>query len=133
MTHQTSSISLTEKCYQNSPEKPPCQAIEQYQESNRIVVESAVTRIFNIRQSEFRSPSRGPAPVAFARQIAMYLTHVCYGLNFTVVGRLFHRDRTTVAHACEVVEDMRDDPDFDYLLSTLETTICSMFGVDNQR
>ncbi|MGI9380603.1 MAG: helix-turn-helix domain-containing protein [Methyloligellaceae bacterium] len=133
MVHQIDSTGLAEVSYREPPDKPPCQVTRQFQESNRIVVEAAVMRIFNIHRSEIRSPSRGPAQVAFARQIAMYLTHICYGLTFTAVGRLFHRDRTTVAHACVVVEDMRDDPDFDYLLSTLETTIRSMFGVEQQR
>jgi chromosomal replication initiation ATPase DnaA len=36
-------------------------------------------------------------------------------VSLTEVGHLFDRDRTTVAHACSLVEDRRDDPDFDYL------------------
>lgn len=60
------------------------------------------------------------APIALARQTAMYLAHVTFGLTFTEVGRLFRRDRTTVAHACAVIEDLRDDPAIDRALSILE-------------
>ncbi len=35
----------------------------------------------------------------------------------------FQRDRTTVAHACGVVEDLRDDPRFDRVLELLETIV----------
>ncbi len=57
---------------------------------------------------------------AFARQIAMYLAHVGFGLSMAEVGRAFGRDRTTVLHACHVVEDKRDEVRFDQLLDHLE-------------
>jgi chromosomal replication initiation ATPase DnaA len=50
----------------------------------------------------------------------MYLAHVAGGLSMREVGRLFSRDRTTVAHACALVEDRRDDPQFDRALAILE-------------
>ena len=53
----------------------------------------------------------------------MYLAHVACGLSFTDVGLLFSRDRTTVAHACRVVEDRRDDPVFDRALELLEWVV----------
>jgi hypothetical protein len=34
------------------------------------------------------------------------------------------RDRTTVAHACGLVEDQRDDPNFDFRLDHLERAMC---------
>jgi hypothetical protein len=36
------------------------------------------------------------------------------------VGRGFGRDRKTVQHACHVIEDMRDDPDFDHIVAQTE-------------
>jgi Bacterial dnaA protein helix-turn-helix len=63
--------------------------------------------------------------VAFARQVAMYLAHTGGGISFSEVGRLFARDRTTVAHACALVEDMRDDPAFDRCLAFLELALIS--------
>jgi chromosomal replication initiation ATPase DnaA len=61
--------------------------------------------------------------VSLARQIAMYLAHVAFSLSLTQTGRLFGRDRTTVAHACGVVEDLRDDPAIDKALTVLATIL----------
>jgi hypothetical protein len=47
-------------------------------------------------------------------------------LSLTDTGRLFGRDRTTVAHACCVVEDRRDDPAFDRALDLLEWAVPSL-------
>lgn len=70
---------------------------------------------------------RGRRAIARARQIAMYLCHVVYGCSHAEVGRAFGRDRTTVAYACALIEDMRDDARFDdevgALEQLLETTI----------
>ena len=35
-------------------------------------------------------------------------------------GALFGRDRTTVAHACAVIEDRRENPRFDEMVAALE-------------
>ena len=70
--------------------------------------------------------SRSPAPVASARQLAMYLTHVMLGRNLTEVGRLFGRDRTTVAHACALIEDAREMPAFDEEVGMLESAIAEV-------
>lgn len=53
----------------------------------------------------------------------MYIAHVGCGLSLTQTGRLFDRDRTTVAHACGVIEDRRDDPMFDRVLDLLEWAV----------
>lgn len=62
---------------------------------------------------------RCSAPVATARHVAMYLAHVELGLPQAEVARAFQRDRSTVAHACRRVEDMRDRPAFDETLARL--------------
>jgi chromosomal replication initiation ATPase DnaA len=56
----------------------------------------------------------------------MYLAHVVCGLSLTEVGALFARDRTTVAYACGVVEDKRDDPELDSRLDHLERAVSSL-------
>lgn len=63
---------------------------------------------------------RSTALVAQARQLAMYLAHVALGLPQTEVARAFRRDRTTVAHACRKIEDLRDRSAFDEDVSRLE-------------
>lgn len=92
----------------------------------RAIVEQAVALAFDVPVGELRAPTRRRAPVAFARQVAMYMAHVAYGLSLTEVGVLFGRDRTTVAHACSLVEDRRDEPGFDRSLDHLEAAIATL-------
>jgi len=90
----------------------------------RNVLEHAVTRAFGIDSDAFWGVTRGTPDAAFARQVGMYLAHVAFGLSLTEVGALFARDRTTVAHACTLVEDRRDDRCFDRALELLEGAVC---------
>lgn len=83
-------------------------------------VTSRVAEDFGVALAELVATSRGSPRAALARQVAMYLCHVGFALNFEAIGRLFGRDRTTVAHACRVVEDRRDDRWFDRRLALLE-------------
>lgn len=87
---------------------------------SREAIEHAVGQVFGIAGGDMRRSTRGRARVALARQVAMYLAHVGGGLSLTETGRLFERDRTTVSHACNVIEDRRDDPIFDRVLDLLE-------------
>lgn len=65
--------------------------------------------------------------ISRARQVAMYLSNVAGGVALGQVGNRFGRDRRTVAHACAVVEDMRDDPDVDLALTMLEGALRAVF------
>jgi chromosomal replication initiation ATPase DnaA len=89
--------------------------------------------VFEVGVEDLRGRTRGPARTAFARQVAMYLAHVGCGVSLTEVGVLFERDRTTVAHACGLVEDRRDDPDFDYRLDHLERAVSSLIDALSMR
>ncbi len=91
-------------------------------------IEGLVSGALGISLAELRAAKRGRAAAAFARQTAMYLAHVHLGLSLSAVGRTFGRDRTTVAHACACVEDSRDDPRFDRVLSCLETALDRWHG-----
>ena len=86
---------------------------------SRAAIEFAIRQVFGVDHGALAHLSRGEARIAFARQVAMYLAHVACGLTMTDAGRLFGRDRTTVAHACITVEDRRDDPLFDRALDHL--------------
>lgn len=92
-------------------------------EQMRRAIEMAVAQVFGVDSVALEQHSRGVARVALARQVAMYLAHVGCGLSMTAAGRLFGRDRTTVAHACLIVEDKRDDPMFDRALDLLEWAV----------
>ena len=89
----------------------------------RQVIDPAVAAVFEVDVRELRAPTRGAPRAAFARQVAMYLAHIVCGLSLTEVGQLFARDRTTVAHACKLVEDRRDDPELDGRLEHLERAV----------
>lgn len=71
--------------------------------------------------------------VARARQLAMYLMHVVLGRVYLDVGRFFGRDRTTVSHACALIEDLRDDPQFDAEVSRLERRLSMRREVKHAR
>jgi chromosomal replication initiation ATPase DnaA len=72
--------------------------------------------------SEIAGRPRTPR-VARARQIAIYLAHVGFGLNYTHLGEAFGRDRTTIRHACFRIEDERDQIRFDRALDFLESAL----------
>ena len=75
---------------------------------------------FSVSSKELRSTRRSSMAASRIRQIAMYIAHVVLRMTQAEVGRGFGRDRTTVTHACQVVEDMRDDMEFDRVVLTLE-------------
>jgi chromosomal replication initiation ATPase DnaA len=77
------------------------------------LLEQLVMRAFGLDLPTLVSDRRGQAPVAFARQVAIYLSHVHLRMSISAAARRFRRDRTTAAHACRLVEDRRDDPDVD--------------------
>ena len=63
------------------------------------------------------------ARIAEARQIAMNLMHVVLRRKYADVGAFFGRDRTTVSHACALIEDRRDNSRFDAGVSRLEAAL----------
>jgi len=108
----------------------PCRrsrgACSQGTSAARRAIESVVAAVFEVDARELQARSRGSARTAFARQVAMYLAHVACGISLTDVGALFGRDRTTMSHACSLVEDKRDDPDLDCRLEHLEQAIACL-------
>jgi chromosomal replication initiation ATPase DnaA len=86
-------------------------------------LEQAVSTMFDVPLDELRATGRCKSRAAFARQVAMYLAHTVFGVTLTRVGTMFGRDRTTVAHACAVVEDRRDAPRLDRALCIVESAL----------
>jgi len=74
-------------------------------------------------QADILNGGRGSAEAAFARQVAMYLCHVAFELSLARVAAAFGRDRSTVAHACHIIEDRRDEAQFDRWIATLEAML----------
>ncbi|MBL8584882.1 MAG: chromosomal replication initiator DnaA [Rhizobiaceae bacterium] len=69
--------------------------------------------LYNVSGKELRRAGRTSLNVSRVRQVAMYVAHTALGLTMGDVGRGFARDRTTVLHACHLVEDLREDAEFD--------------------
>ena len=90
------------------------------------VIEIAAA-IFSLPSRELRRPGRCADAISRVRQIAMYVTHVVLGLSMTEIGKGFGRDRTTVMHACHLVEDLRDDDDFDQIIARAEHIVTAAF------
>ena len=78
---------------------------------------------FGVSVEELMAPTRARAEIAFARQVAMYLAHVVYQMTYNEVAEAFDRERTTVAYACAVVEDARDDAELDVRMERLEAQL----------
>ncbi|MEO0546345.1 MAG: helix-turn-helix domain-containing protein [Pseudomonadota bacterium] len=72
---------------------------------------------------QLEAANRCKADIALARQIAMYLAHTQFSMAMTEVGLAFGRDRTTVSHACSLVEDKRDEETFDLTITQLEALL----------
>ena len=104
-------------------------ALQRYPAEHIDLVSGVVCSVFQVGKAEILAARRGKAPVAFARQVAMYLTHVALSQSLTEVGLAFNRDRTTVSHACQLVEDRREDPQIDLALDYLERSIMAVAGL----
>lgn len=100
---------------------------------NILIVELIITSIFGVKRHELYSKKRGAARIAHARHIAIYLAHVSLGLSFTRLGQIFGRDRTTVAHACQRIEDERENPQIDWILTLMELSIRRLTHSPQQR
>ena len=86
-----------------------------------------------IRADEDRLTSFVRAPGScHARQIAMYIAHVVLSMPFGVIASAFDRDRTTVAHACRVVEERRDDPGYDRFVEQCERCVAAALLPDGR-
>lgn len=84
------------------------------------VTQILVAQTYGVALDEIRAVTRRKAEAAFARQIAMYLAHVVFSLSIGEVATAFARNRSTVSHAIQRIEALRDDPDFDRTLGWLE-------------
>ncbi|MGI9400903.1 MAG: helix-turn-helix domain-containing protein [Rhizobiaceae bacterium] len=85
----------------------------------RLVVR-LVSNSQNLEEAAVMDTNRGSSQIARARQIAMYLLHTSLCMPYSTVAKLFGRDRTTVAHACRTIEDLRDIPASDDAILKME-------------
>ncbi|ALN73989.1 MULTISPECIES: helix-turn-helix domain-containing protein [unclassified Aureimonas] len=93
-----------------------------------------VAAFLGISAQDMLSRHRARADIAHARHTAIYLAHVAFQLPPLLVAEGFGRDRSSVAYALQRIEDQRDDPDFDRLLTRMENLAkaCRRLTVPNE-
>lgn len=105
-----------------------------YDEECARLAAGLVSYALRLPLQEILETRRGSAQAAQARQISMYVVYVGFGISLARVAAAFNRDRSTVSHACHIVEDRRDDVSFDAWLEELELTLRRASGlVDKSR
>ena len=74
------------------------------------LIQKVVADHYQLKVDEMKSKKRS-RPIAYPRQIAMYLCREMTDLSLPKIGELFGgRDHTTVIHACDkVADDMKED------------------------
>ena len=76
--------------------------------------------LFSVSGKHLRSPKRHGRSVARVRQVGMYIAHVVLGMRMIDVATGFGRDKSTVMYACHLIEDLRDDLEFNQIVSKAE-------------
>jgi chromosomal replication initiation ATPase DnaA len=92
-------------------------------EKRALICEAVVdlcSALFNVSGRDLRQANRCSQGIARVRQIAMYLCNTTLGISLTEIGRALCRDRTTVSHAVQLIEDLRDDAEFDTIMEQVE-------------
>ena len=75
---------------------------------------------------------RGKSGIIRARQIAVYLMHTTLSFTYTQIANVYGKDRTTISHACRLIEDLRDESDFDYKMVEYEATISIVLKLSDE-
>jgi chromosomal replication initiation ATPase DnaA len=92
------------------------------------IAQAVVAHTYGVSLEDMSADTRGAPRAALARQIAMYLAHVVFGMSIDEIARDFARHRTTAHHALKRVEELREDPDLDRTLHFLETMLRNAAG-----
>ena len=112
-------------------DRPPSSSTRRRDERTVELCEAMIdiaAALFNVSSKEIRRPGRTNLGISRVRQVAMYVAHVVLKLNMTDIGKAFGRDRTTVVYACHLIEDLRDDADFDRIIIMTERVALAAFG-----
>lgn len=94
------------------------------------LVLSFVHRAYGVSPDYVLGPSRGSRKLSQARQTFQYLSHVGFGHSFTDIAAISGRDRTSVAHGCNQIEDRRDNYKIDRALHFAELALSESFDAD---
>jgi len=80
-----------------------------------------VAKTYRVFRPLIFHPRHGSKAVRMARMISQYIAHCSGQVPMGHLAQLFNRAHASVQRNIQVIEDMRDDPDFDRLMTTLET------------
>jgi len=92
------------------------------------LAQAFVAHVYDVPLAEMRGAKRGHPRAALARQVAMYLSHVVFGMHISAIAVAFARHKTTVHHALKHIESLRDDAQFDGSLRVIEATLREASG-----
>jgi chromosomal replication initiation ATPase DnaA len=95
-----------------------------------LLAQLVVAEVLGVRLTDLAGQERGEVRAALARQIAMYLCRLVYGMRLADVALAFGRDRSTAAHAVRRIEEARENPDFDRRIAWLEAALLRAGGFD---
>lgn len=88
-------------------------------------------QIYGVPLEEMRRPTRGRPLVARARQIAVHLARSVFSMTHRQLAAEFGRDRSTVKHACQQIERMREEnAEFDSTLRWMEALLRRAAGLE---
>ncbi len=79
-----------------------------------------VSEVAGVVAPDILARARGTIEAALAREVAIYLVHCVGETDQETTALAFRRDRSTVANAVAVIEDLRDLHEFDILIGSLE-------------
>lgn len=69
------------------------------------------------------TPCAEAQTITHVRQVGMYIAHVILSIPYGTIAIAFGKDRTTVAHACRVVEERRDAQEYDRFIEFCERCV----------
>lgn len=99
-------------------------SVSQPKEITIPLIQQTVADYFHLKVDDFKSKKRN-RPIAYPRQIAMYLCRELTDQSLPKIGEEFGgRDHTTVIHACEKIqEDMQKDSQLRRIIDELKKKI----------
>lgn len=87
------------------------------------LVQATISHVMGVPLNDLCAATRRRPKAALARQIAMYLCHVVFEIGVSEAARAFARDPSTVTHALQRIEEMREDAAFDTTLTAIEAML----------
>ena len=96
------------------------------------VTQLVVAHVYGVPLDTLMAATRKNRRAAEARQVSMYLAHVVLHMSHRQIARGFGRDRTTARYACRQIEELREDPELDRLVTWLEALLRER-GLDRRR